>query len=603
MADALAPGAADRNPTPNATTRTGASRNDGAIRMLLGQIRPHRKLVLAGGLITFVGGLAGLAEPLVAKAVIDTIGVGRSLLGPVALLTVLVVVGAVVTAFGGYLLSRTAENVILTARRRLIGQMLRLRVAEVDRLKPGDLISRLTSDTTLLRGISTTGLVAASNGVLMIVGSIILMAVMDWVLLLVTLTVLVVIGVLAAIMLPNIGRATRTAQESVATIGTRLERALGAFRTVKASNAEPREITSGQLAASDAWRSGVRAAKWNAAVDVLAGLAIQVSFLAVLGVGGARVATGSLQLSSLIAFLLFLFYLMGPITELVSASVQLQVGLAAVRRMREIDALPVEPVDVPITESTAHPASVTFDRVSFRYDPAGPLIHRELSFDIPAGGMTAFVGPSGAGKTTVFSLLERFYEAESGAVRVAGQDVGDWSLSDLRAAIAYVEQDAPILAGTVRGNLTYATPDATDDQLTEVIARTRLTATIERLPDGLDTVVGHRGVTLSGGERQRVAIARALLRRPRVLLLDEITSQLDATNEQAIREVVTELAGTTTVLVIAHRLSTVAGADRVLVLDRGVLRSAGTHGDLVRDDDLYRELATTQSIDTGGLIR
>ncbi|WP_222853398.1 ABC transporter ATP-binding protein [Fodinicola acaciae] len=575
-----------------------------ALRLLMEQIRPHRWLVLTGAVITFVGGLAGLAEPLAAKAVIDSLGSGRSLLWPIVLLTGLVAAGAAVSALGGYVLARTAENVVLTARRRLIGRMLRLRVSDVDRLKPGDLIARLTSDTTLLRGISTTGLVNAANGVLMVIGSIVLMAVMDWVLLLVTLGVLVLIGGLAGLMLPQIGRATEAAQASVATIGTTLERALGAFRTVKASNAEAREIESGRQAAAQAWRSGVRAAKWNAAVDVVAGLAIQVSFLVVLGVGGARVATGAMELSSLIAFLLFLFYLMAPVMSVIEAGVQLQLGLAAIRRMREIELLQTESGNVlefrpqPVA---AGPASISFDRVSFRYQPDGPLVHQDLSFRLPAGGMSAFVGPSGAGKTTVFSLIERFYEPESGSVRVDGRDTADWPLNELRAAIAYVEQDAPILAGTIRDNLLYAAPTASDDEIAAAVARTRLESTISRLPDGLDTVVGHRGVTLSGGERQRIAIARALLRRPRVLLLDEITSQLDAVNELALREVVADVAKTTTVLVIAHRLSTVASADRVLVIDRGELRATGTHAELLAAGGLYRELATTQSLEAGGL--
>lgn len=578
-------------------------RNDGAVRLLVEQIRPHKWLVLTGGVITFVGGLAGLAEPLAAKVVIDSLGSGQSLLTPILLLTGLVVAGAAVSALGGYVLARTAENVVLTARRRMISRMLRLRVADVDRLKPGDLIARLTSDTTLLRGISTTGLVNAANGVLMVAGSIILMAFMDWVLLLVTLGVLVLIGGVAGFMLPHIGRATEAAQASVATIGTTLERALGAFRTVKASNAEAREIESGRQAAREAWRSGVRAAKWNAAVDVVAGLAIQVSFLVVLGVGGARVASGAMALSSLIAFLLFLFYLMAPVMSVIDAGVQLQLGLAAIRRMREVELLQTESGKVvefrphPVTEA----ASISFDRVWFRYGPDTPLVHRDLSFELPAGGMSAFVGPSGAGKTTVFSLIERFYEAGSGSVRVGGRDTADWPLNDLRAAIAYVEQDAPILAGTIRDNLVYAAPSASDEEIAAALVRTRLETTISRLPDGIDTVVGHRGVTLSGGERQRIAIARALLRRPRVLLLDEITSQLDAANELALREVVADVAKTTTVLVIAHRLSTVASADRVLVLDRGELRAAGTHAELMAADGLYRELATTQSLEAGGL--
>jgi ATP-binding cassette subfamily C protein len=208
--------------------------------------------------------------------------------------------------------------------------------------------------------------------------------------------------------------------------------------------------------------------------------------------------------------------------------------------------------------------------------------------------MTAFVGPSGAGKTTVFSLIERFYDAEGGRVLVGGVDVRDWPLTALRAAIGYVEQDAPVLSGTLRDNLTFGAPEAGEDQLAQALAIARLTDLIARLPDGLETLVGHRGQRLSGGERQRVAIARALLRRPRLLLLDEVTSQLDAINEAALREAIADIARLTTVLVVAHRLSTVTMADRIIVMDAGRVQAAGTHAELIAADPLYAELAATQ---------
>jgi len=208
--------------------------------------------------------------------------------------------------------------------------------------------------------------------------------------------------------------------------------------------------------------------------------------------------------------------------------------------------------------------------------------------------MTAFVGPSGAGKTTVFSLIERFYEPQAGRVLLDGAEVRDWPISRLRAAIGYVEQDAPVLSGSLRENLLLGAPEATEADIAEMLRITRLTGLVARLPDGLETAVGHRGTRLSGGERQRVAIGRALLRRPRLLLLDEATSQLDALNEAALRETVAETALMTTVLVVAHRLSTVTMADRIIVMDAGQVKAVGTHAELVAGDPLYAELAATQ---------
>jgi ATP-binding cassette subfamily C protein len=351
-----------------------------------------------------------------------------------------------------------------------------------------------------------------------------------------------------------------------------------------------------EQAAANAWQAGVRAAKWEALAGNTAGLAIQVSFIVVLGLGGARVASGAIDVGTLIAFLLYLYYLLPPMQELIGAASQYQVGAVAVARIRQAEQLPAEPASAPaeLPQPGAAPTAVAFEQVHFRYRPELPEAHRGLSFTVPPRGMTAFVGPSGAGKTTVFSLIERFYQADSGRVLVDGRDVTDWPLAELRAAIGYVEQDAPVLSGTLRENLLLGAPNASDHELAQVLRTTRLDGQVARLPDGLNTLVGHRGTRLSGGERQRVAIARALLRHPRLLLLDEATSQLDAVNEAALRDTIADAANTTTVLVVAHRLSTVTMADRIVVLDAGRVRAVGTHAQLLGTDPLYAELAATQ---------
>ena len=419
-----------------------------AWRLLLAHVGPHRWTLLGGGLLGFLGGLAALAQPLVAKLVIDSLGAGQSLLGPVVLLTVLTIGGALLTAAGNYVLGRTAESVVLTARQRLISQLLRLRVAALDRLKPGDLLARVTSDTTLLRSVSTYGLVNSVNAAFMLVTSIVLMGMIDMVLLAVTLAVLALNWLAVLVVVPRIRRATERSQAAVGGMGSVLERSLGSFRTVKAMGAEEREIRTVRSAARRAWRRGVEVAGWTALMEASAGLAVQVSFLAVLGVGGARVASGTLPVSSLIAFLLYLLLLSEPITALVNGVSQLQAGLAAVARLREVQALPVEPKPArPQPRSpawSAVPPSVACHEVWLRYGTGddSPWVHRGLSFELPAGGMTAIVGPSGTGKTTLFALLERFYEPQSGTVAVDGRDVRDWPLPELRAAIGHVDQEA-----------------------------------------------------------------------------------------------------------------------------------------------------------------
>ncbi|MGW0869591.1 ABC transporter ATP-binding protein [Streptomyces sp. NPDC002740] len=569
-------------------------------RLLLDYVRPHRWSLLTGAALSLVTGATGLLLPLVARKLIDDLGHDRSISGALLALTALVIANSAVGALGSFVLRRTAESVVLGARRALSSYLLRLRIPAVDRSEPGDLMARITSDTTLLREVTTDSLVGLGTGGLTLAATVVMMGVVDPVLLGVTLAVIVCAGTVLGVIVPRINRASRRAQDAVGVMGASLERVLGALRTVKASGAEHREEATLHAAAEESWRQSVRAAKWSAAAGNTAGLAMQTAFITVLAVGGARVATGAIEIGTLVAFLLYVFYLMSPIQQVVGAITQYQTGSAALSRIQEALLLPAEPASrpEPLPSPTAEPASLDFADVRFRYADDLPYVHHGVTFTVPARGMTAFVGPSGAGKTTVFSLIERFYDPESGTIALDGRDLADWELSRLRSSIGYVEQDAPVLSGSLRDNLLLGNPSADDDTVRDVLRTTRLEGLVERLPLGLDTLVGHRGTKLSGGERQRVAIARALLRRPRLLLLDEATSQLDAVNEAALRDTVADVARTTTVLVVAHRLSTVTTADRIVVMDAGRVRAVGTHRELVAGDPLYAELAATQFLAT-----
>jgi ATP-binding cassette subfamily B protein len=579
-------------PAPEADAESPAR---APITRLWGYARHHLRLLLIGGALSFAGGLVGLVQPLIAMDVIDTLAADESLTRPLLYLTAVVVIGGALGALGPYLMQIAGQDVVLTVRKQLIDRLVRLQVAEVDRLKPGDLVSRLSSDTNLLRTVASTTVIGGVTDSFMILGGIALMAWLDLALFGTTMAMVVFVTITMLFIMPRIQSATVDSQKALGDMGSLLERIFSAFRTVKASGAEDHEIGRLNEAATTARDKGVKASFWEALAGVVAFLPVNIAFLMVLGVGGARVASGAMDVGTLIGFLLLLFYLMGPINGLVASLSQLQTGLAAIHRVEEVANLASEePVDRERMTTREGPAQVAFENVTFRYADDLPYVHHGVTFASSGRGLTALVGPSGAGKTTVFSLIERFYPATSGSVKVDGVDVTEWPLPELRQAIGYVEQDAPVLDGTLRENLVMAAPDASEADLDEVVKAARLTELVGKLPDGLDSRIGYRGTTLSGGERQRVAIARALLRKPRLLLLDEATSQLDAANEAALKQVMLDAAERTNVLVVAHRLSTVTSADQIVVFDAGLVRAVGTHAELVENDELYRDLAASQ---------
>lgn len=583
------------------------------LKALLRFARPYRGALLVGIGLGLLGSGAALAQPLAAREVLERVGQDGGLMRPILLLVALVLGGAALSGIQLFILERSGERMVLGLRLTLVRRLLRLRMKEYDRRSVGDLLSTAGADTTLLRSVITANVLDAVSSVVMLVGAIALMAYLDWVQLVSVLAVLLVVGLGVVPALSRIKTATERAQEGLGQMTAGLERALGAIRTVKASVSEERESERISEWARTSYTAGVRSVKLDAVVGVASGLAVQLSFLMVLGVGGVRVANGSISAADLVAFLLYILYLASPIMIIVGAVTQLQKASAATARIAAVNDMEVEPMPGsaapvvgdavplagsggtagPAAPSSGPPSSVTFENVSFGYREDVPVL-RDVSFHIPAGAKAALVGPSGVGKTTVLAMLERFYEPETGRVLLGDRDLADIPLNELRRQIGYVEQEAPALAGTLRENLLYTAPATTDDQLNAVVEASRLGALVRRLPDGLDTEIGDRGTQLSGGERQRLAIGRLLLSRPRLVLLDEATSQLDSVNEAALREAIEELAAGCTMIVIAHRLSTVAASDVIVLLDHGGVRRTGTHDELMAEDELYRDLARGQ---------
>ncbi|MGW6583075.1 ABC transporter ATP-binding protein [Streptomyces globisporus] len=565
-----------------------------ALRALLSYARPHRGILLTVLALTLAGSAAGLAQPLVIQSVLAKLMTGEGLREDILLLTGLLLASIGLTWLQSWLSERTAERVVLQVRRGLIARLIRLRTAELDRTEPGGLTTRVTSDSTLVQHAATGGLIQLVDGSIHLLATIVLMGIVSLPLLGITSAVLVVVGIAMGVVMPRIKRVTTEAQTSVGEIGAALDRSLGAARTVKANGGEAKETERATEAATRAYRAGLKGARYHALIAVLAGLIVQASFLAVIGFGGALVAMGTLELAALIGFLLYLFNLGGPVLSLVGGTTALQQGLGALARIEEVRSMAAEDdVDGTPPAPSGPPPAVTVDGLTFGYEGRTPVLNG-TSFVAPAGKVTAIVGPSGSGKTTVFSLIQRFYDTEDGRILLDDTDIRSLGRAELRRRIAYVEQDSPMLAGTLRENLLYSAPDASDEAVADVLRRTLLDGFVASLPDGLDTAVGARGLALSGGERQRLAIARALLRRPQVLLLDEVTAHLDGLSETALRRTVEEAARDCTVLLIAHRLSTVTTAERLVLFENGRVSDHGRHEELLGRSALYQDLTATQ---------
>ena len=585
-----------RDPTENPRSREykgpRASLSD-----LLPYLADHKKALVIALVLSIFTSLLSLGQPLLMGQVISAVEQGKEFTNLAIGIVVLLVSAALINGFQFYLLYRTGEGVVLGTRKKLVSRLLRLPIKEYDRRRIGDLVSRVGADSTLLKSVLTQGLVDAVGGMLQFLGAIILMAFIDPILL--GSTLLVVFVAVAAIAMTGrkLRSATTKAQQKVGAMSASVERALGAIRTIRAARAETREAQAIDKDAIAAYDQGVKIAKLSAIVAPIAQIAFNTAFIVVLGLGGLRVATGETSISSLVTFVILLFFMVGPLISAFGAYSSVMSALGALARIQEIMVIDEEVQGEGALKRQGENA-IEFSNISFHYEPGEDeepkSILENVSLEIPRGTRVALVGPSGAGKSTIFSLIERFYEPTQGEILLDGQQVKDMSLDTLRSQIGYVEQDAPVLAGSIRENLLLGRAEATDDDLREVLDMVNLTEVLNRDAKALDAEVGENGIMLSGGERQRLAIARALLAAPPILLLDESTSALDGPNEQRMREAIDAVAKNRTLIVIAHRLSTVVDSDQIIVLERGRVVGSGTHSELVKSTPLYAELAKHQ---------
>jgi ABC-type multidrug transport system fused ATPase/permease subunit len=567
------------------------------LKVLPELVRGRLPQVVCIAVLVVISTASSLATPMLAGKLVAAIQEGAALTGLAAVLITIGLGTAVAGALATFLVGRMGQHLVFRLRVRTVDRALRMRLADVRREGTGNIASRLTVDTARLKALIDVGPIQLPMAGITLLGTLIIMGILDWVLLLISVAAFAVaIGIITVV----VKRLRRTYQAVQLESGGFLQQfmsVMDAAAIIKACRAE--QIVSAQIAS----RAGrlrdleIRAARMESLMVPVINLGQQIALAAVIIGGGYRLIHGGLTLPDFVAFLLYLLQLTAPLLMAASGVTGIQMGLAARQRFDEIFAMPQEDAGDPPhpVGPVATDTAVRFEQVSVSYDGRPAL--REANLVVPARGLTAMVGLSGSGKSTSLALIERFISPDEGRVEVLGRPVTEWPIAELRGQLAYVDQTSLLLPTSIRENLQLGRDEpATDAELERALAGVGLLDEVRALPDGLDTVLDG-GVDMSGGQRQRLALARALLADARLVLLDEPSSHLDSLNEQRLRDVVDELATDRAVLVVAHRLSTVQHADHVIVLDAGRVVDQGSHAELSQRCQPYVNLLSAQLLE------
>ncbi len=564
----------------------------------LGYLRPYRAAALGALVSLLLVSAANLITPQILRAVVDR-GISAKNLEAIAYAALaLLAVAAVrgIFSFGQtYLSEKASQGAAYDLRNTIFAHLQHLSFSYHDRAQTGQLMTRVTSDVDLVRNFTGMGFLQLLNALVLLIGSLVILFAMNWRLALIALVMVPAILLVFFAFFRRVGPRFRVMQQKLGQLNTVLQEYLAGLRVVRAFVREPYELQRYRQANADLLQENlaiVRGASWN---FPLIFLFANLGTLAVVWLGGEQVIGGTLTLGELVAFNTYLSFLIQPIFVLGTILIFIAQAATSAQRVFEVVDSPIEVIDAP----TAMPlpklhGRVVFEDVSFRYAGSDQASLAHVSFVAEPGQTVAIIGPTGAGKSTVINLIPRFYDVTGGHVMVDGLDVRHATLASLRGQIAIVLQETTLFSGTIRENIAYGRPDATDAEIEAAAHAAQAHAFISQLPDGYATVVGERGVGLSGGQRQRIAIARALIIDPALLILDDSTSAVDATTEYQIQQALEQVMAHRTTFVIAQRISTVRRADLILVLERGRLVAQGTHEQLLRSSPLYAAIVESQ---------
>lgn len=564
------------------------------IKLILSTKIPKNALIIGmvGSILTT---LAGLVVPILTKNLVDGFSVASLSFPLLIAIGIAFVVQAIISGISIYLLAAVGQKIVASLRERMWLKLVRLPVSYYDRNSSGETVSRVVNDTSVVKDLITDHFPQFVAGIISIIGAVTLLLIMDWKM---TLLMLIAVPVTLAIMIPlgkHMAKISRGLQDETATFTGNVQQTLSEIRLMKASTAESDEEAKGVSGIEKLLGFGLKEARVFALIAPLMQFVIMLVIVVIIAYGGMRVASGEMSTGTLVAFLLYLFQIIMPITTFAMFFTQLQKAKGATERIIDILNVPLESGQNGNEIDIAN-QPIEVSNVSFSYTEDEPVIDG-ISFRANPGEMIAFAGPSGGGKTTVFGLLERFYEPTAGEIKVGNTLIQDISIQSWRSQIGYVAQESAMMAGTIRENLTYGLENRdaiSDERLWQVAEMAYADQFIKEFSNGLDTEVGERGVKLSGGQRQRIAIARAFLRDPKLLMMDEATASLDSQSESVVQEALSRLMEGRTTFVIAHRLSTIVHADQIIFIEKGRITGRGKHEELTQSHPLYREFAAQQ---------
>lgn len=560
---------------------------------LLKSIKLPKAIMITALTLSLLETGAALIVPLFTKNLVDKAASSALETSVIVILILAFMLQAISGGISSYLIMYVGEIVVSRLRSNLWRKVLFLEISYFDKHQSGETMSRITQDTNTIKTLVTQHLVSFLTGIVSIVGSVIILLFIDWKM---TLVMILAVPFSLLLIIPlgrKMYRISKATQDELASFSGELGRVLGEIRLVKMYSAENEEVEKGEEGIKKLFRFGLKEARIQSVLHPFMTLIMMLVIVILIGYGGVRVASGTLTAGSLVAIIIYMFQIIVPFSQMATSFSALQKALGATERIGEMLNLRTEEKQKGKNLDEAL-VDIELKDISFSYNDKTPIL-RDINLRIPKGKTTAFVGPSGGGKTTLFSLLERFYKPTSGSIRIGEEDIDSFTLSSWRKAISYVSQESPIMSGTIRENICYGVGrEVSDEEVKEAAKLANAKEFIDNLSDGFHTEVGERGIKLSGGQRQRIAIARALIRDPKILFLDEATSNLDSSSEHLVQQALNRLMKGRTTLIIAHRLSTVVHADQLVVIEKGEISGVGTHEELLKDHNLYQKLVQQQ---------